>query len=89
MGIAEVGDRLFPGLLFVKVMDTDNMQIEAQINQAESHQFKIGMKAKVGLDDGPIFGQGGQGFQRLNIACPRATLELGLRRIEEAVNALA
>jgi cystathionine beta-lyase len=45
-------------------------------------------EAKVGLDDGPIFGPGGQGFQRLNIACPRATLELGLRRIEEAVNAL-
>jgi len=43
-------------------------------------------RAKVGLDDGPIFGRGGQGFQRLNIACPRATLELGLRRIEEAVN---
>jgi HlyD family secretion protein len=52
-GMAEIGDRLFPGLLFVKVMDTDNMQIEAQINQAESHQFKIGMKAKVGLDAFP------------------------------------
>jgi multidrug efflux pump subunit AcrA (membrane-fusion protein) len=52
-GMAEVGDRLFPGLLFVKVMDTDNMQIEAQINQAESHEFKIGMKAKVGLDAFP------------------------------------
>ncbi|MBW1708919.1 MAG: PatB family C-S lyase, partial [Deltaproteobacteria bacterium] len=35
-------------------------------------------KAKVGLDDGPPFGPGGEGFQRINIACPRATLEEGL-----------
>jgi cystathionine beta-lyase len=40
------------------------------------------------LDDGPIFGQGGEGFQRLNIACPRKTLEKGLKRIEAAVNDL-
>jgi cystathionine beta-lyase len=45
-------------------------------------------KAKVGLDDGPIFGEGGEGFQRLNIACPRKTLEQGLTRIENAVNTI-
>ncbi len=45
-------------------------------------------KAKVGLDDGPPFGPGGQGFQRMNIACPRATLEEGLKRIEKAVRDL-
>ena len=28
-------------------------------------------KAKLGLNDGPVFGAGGQGFQRINIACPR------------------
>ncbi len=45
-------------------------------------------KAKVGLNDGPSFGPGGEGFQRMNIACPRAHLEEGLRRIEAAVKAL-
>jgi len=45
-------------------------------------------KAKVGLDDGYLFGPSGAGFQRINIACPRLTLEEGLRRIEEAVNNL-
>lgn len=45
-------------------------------------------KAKVGLDDGPKFGHGGEGFQRLNIACPRKILEQGLKRIEKAVNNL-
>jgi cystathionine beta-lyase len=42
-------------------------------------------KAKVGLDDGFIFGSGGSGYQRINIACPRSRLEEGLRRIEAAL----
>ncbi|MBI4181117.1 MAG: putative C-S lyase [Chloroflexi bacterium] len=43
-------------------------------------------KAKVGLEDGHIFGSSGSGFQRMNIACPRVTLEQALKRIEQAVN---
>ena len=45
-------------------------------------------KARVGLDDGFLFGAGGSGFQRMNIACPRGILEEALRRIEIAVNLL-
>lgn len=45
-------------------------------------------KARVGLNDGAMFGPGGAGFQRMNIACPRSTLLEGLRRIEAAVNDL-
>ncbi len=45
-------------------------------------------KARVGLDDGFLFGPGGAGFERMNIACPRAILEEALGRIEAAVNAL-
>jgi cysteine-S-conjugate beta-lyase len=45
-------------------------------------------KAKVGLDDGPRFGAGGSGFQRMNIACPRSILEKALSRIESVVNSL-
>ncbi len=43
-------------------------------------------RAKVGLEDGYIFGSSGTGFQRINIACPRPTLEEALKRIEQAVN---
>jgi cystathionine beta-lyase len=42
----------------------------------------------VGLDDGFLFGAGGSGFQRMNIACPRSILADALHRIETAVNAL-
>jgi cystathionine beta-lyase len=42
-------------------------------------------KAKVGFDDGYIFGPAGAGFQRMNIACPRSILEDALKRIEVAI----
>jgi cysteine-S-conjugate beta-lyase len=45
-------------------------------------------KARVGLDDGFLFGKGGSGFQRMNIACPRSILKEALERIESAVNSL-
>ena len=40
--------------------------------------------ARVWLDEGPMFGPGGEGFQRMNIACPRATLSEALERIAAA-----
>lgn len=41
--------------------------------------------AKVGLNNGIDFGLAGKGFVRLNFACPRATLEEGLARMQRAV----
>jgi cystathionine beta-lyase len=38
-------------------------------------------EAKVGLDEGTMFGAGGEGFQRLNIACPRSILAQAMERI--------
>jgi cystathionine beta-lyase len=46
-------------------------------------------KAKLGLDDGYLFGPGGEGFQRMNIACPRSTLKRALQMLEQAVNELS
>jgi cystathionine beta-lyase len=42
--------------------------------------------AHVWLDEGPMFGSGGQGFQRLNLACPRAILREALRRLVLALS---
>lgn len=44
--------------------------------------------AKVGLTFGESYGPAGEGFERLNIGCPRKTLEEGLRRIRDAVASL-
>ena len=42
-------------------------------------------KAGLWLDSGAIFGPVGEGFQRFNIACPRATLKLALEKLEAAI----
>ena len=42
-------------------------------------------KAKIALDDGHWFGQTGEGFERMNIACPRYMVEEGMKRIEKAI----
>jgi len=44
----------------------------------EQLKERILRQARVWLDDGPMFGSGGQGFQRINLACPRSTLEQAL-----------
>ena len=45
---------------------------------------KLLKKAKVALNDGYMFGELGNGFQRMNIACPRAILKEALSRIASA-----
>jgi cysteine-S-conjugate beta-lyase len=43
-------------------------------------------KAKLWLNNGPAFGLGGEGFQRMNAACPRSTVNTALERLESAVH---
>ncbi len=42
-------------------------------------------KAKLWLDSGKIFGECGNGFQRINVACPRSILQEALERIKKEV----
>ena len=44
---------------------------------------KLVQEAGVVLNNGAIFGNGGRGFMRLNLACPRETLAEGLERIRK------
>jgi len=45
-------------------------------------------EARVFLDEGFIFGPEGEGFERINIACPRSILVEALERIREAMDGL-
>lgn len=54
------------------------------MDQEELQQF-MRKEAKVAIDDGFAFGPGGEGFIRINIACPRSILAEGLQRISRAV----
>ncbi len=43
-------------------------------------------KAKLWLDAGTMFGSGGEGFQRINIACPRSLLKQALDQLAQAID---
>lgn len=43
-------------------------------------------QARVWFNGGTVFGPEGEGFQRVNIACPRPVLAEALKRLEQAVN---
>ena len=43
---------------------------------------KFMVDTKIFLDDGSIFGEEGNGFQRINIACPRSILEDAMHRMK-------
>ena len=57
------------------------------LTQDELNELMI-KKGKIWINDGVTFGKEGEGFLRLNIGCPRSTLEEGLKRIEKAVNSI-
>ena len=51
----------------------------------EEREELLVKKAKLWLDSGAIFGAGGEGFERINIACPKSTLRQALGQLEAAV----
>jgi HlyD family secretion protein len=53
MGQVQIGDRVSPGQLFMKIVDTNNMQLEATVNQVESEEIRIGQQAEVHFDAFP------------------------------------
>jgi cystathionine beta-lyase len=52
--------------------------------EGSPHEFLL-ERARVGTVDGAMFGAGGEGFVRLNLASPRSMLADGLERIERAL----
>ena len=51
----------------------------------EEQDEAIVQRGRIWLDEGRIFGKGGEGFQRINMACPWAILEEGLKRLAFAL----
>jgi cystathionine beta-lyase len=60
---------------------------ELGLSAPELEKF-ITHNAKLWLNDGPSFGIGGTGFQRMNVACPRSVLNEALSRLESAFKGL-
>ena len=58
-----------------------------KMSAKELNEFFL-KEAKVAMNTGASFGDGGEGFMRMNIACTRATLQEALDRINKAVKKL-
>jgi cystathionine beta-lyase len=81
-----VSDRL-PGLTMAKPEGTYLAWIDCRGANlpVNAHKFFI-EKAGVAMNDGASFGKGGNGFVRLNFACPRATLVQALEQMRQALD---
>ena len=52
-----------------------------------SHEALIDLfvnRARLALNDGEMFGHGGEGFMRMNVGCPRAVLQQALEQLRDA-----
>ena len=43
-------------------------------------------KAGILLNDGSMFGPGGEGYMRLNVGCPRSVLDKALNALKKAID---
>ncbi len=55
-----------------------------QLSDKELKELIIS-KAHLGLNDGPTFGPGGSGFQRMNIGCPLQNIKIALDKLSAAL----
>ena len=75
----------------IKVVDTEGTYLVwmdlQELNLVDQKEFIVN-KARLWLDTGSMFGEEGRGFERINVACPRAVLEEALNRLKRAYDAL-
>ncbi len=83
-----VRDKL-PGVRMTRMEATYLAWLDCRQAGIPGNPFQFFLKeAKVALNDGAEFGRGGEGFVRLNFACPRKTLTEALDRMSLALQQL-
>lgn len=99
LGLLETNKRLtesfireqLPQLKVRELQGTYLIWIDCRALQMDRDQLERFMqdKAFLFLDEGYIFGDAGEGFERINLACPTKVLEKALWRLKKAVDELA
>jgi cysteine-S-conjugate beta-lyase len=81
-------DEQIPGIRVIRPEGTYLVWLDCRGLELENLALKRLMmeKARIFPDEGFIFGPEGDGFERINIACPRSILEQALKRIRRAVS---
>ncbi len=72
-----------PNATYLAWLDCGDLLASGQIS-GSPHKFFL-EKARVALNEGAVFGPGGEGFVRLNFGCPRQTLAEALERMSAAL----
>ncbi len=80
-----------PELFVVKANATYLVWIDISALNTTSKDFAAFMRERMGLfvTAGSVYGEEGDKFLRMNVACPRSTLEDGLERLKKAVELFA
>ena len=71
---------IFPEATYLLMLDFRELGLSSE--QLKKLMIK---EAGVGMNDGASFGKEGDGFQRMNVACPRSVVEKALNNIARAV----
>ena len=81
-----ITQRTLPGVSWSKPESTFLGWLDCHELPVEGGLFEFFMeKAKVCLNDGSTYGEGGKGFLRLNFGCTQAVLKNGLERMSSAI----
>jgi cystathionine beta-lyase len=77
-----------PGIRLIKPEATYMVWLDFRGLKMTTDEIKdlLMNKAHLGLVDGRMFGPGGDGFQRMNVASPRSMIIEAMERLEKAVN---
>jgi cystathionine beta-lyase len=78
-----------PGICMFKPEATylawlDCRAVDVEAARTDPYHFFL-ERARVALNDGALFGKGGEGFARLNFGCPRSVLAEALQRMRSAL----
>ena len=79
-----------PGIRMTRMEGTYLAWLDCRDARIPGNPFEFFLKeAKVALNDGAEFGKGGEGFVRLNFACPQKILKEALQRMKEALGKIS
>ncbi len=82
-------DEQLPGIRVIPAQGTYLLWLDCRalgMTDVQLQAFFV-QDAQVGMNPGSVFGQGGSGFMRLNLASPRRVIMAALERIQSALNA--
>ncbi len=85
--VAEFCEKHIPRIKVMKPESTYMIWLDCRELNLEGDELKefFIKKAKLGFNDGLVFGTGGEGFMRMNVACPKATVEKAMKQLREAL----